>query len=240
MPDIIIEPTDSAEDVLDVLWGYMQFPESWDRAYELTVRGRLLRTNLAATPNTEPVTVPAAWIKALLKGDSQRELQHGGEIRGRKGTTAGLVLLNLRFASTKTRAATINEAIEVLMGADETKQFSGFKFRPYRNKPEIHRAWKHMQSVAHLWAGYCWAQTEPAGFEPLSPTKRAEYILMHAVAHQQWATSSIAGSKPAIDPSVIWRVPPPPNCPDNILGELGDEVGPGIRALLPAHRSRKR
>lgn len=66
MPDILIVPNDSPQQVLDVLWGHMNFPESPDRAFELMVRASLQRSGMLSVPNTEPVTLPAAWLKATL------------------------------------------------------------------------------------------------------------------------------------------------------------------------------
>jgi len=181
------------------------------------------------------LTLPVGFIKALMNGHSEQELNEGGAIRARQGTTAGLVLWLRHAASTKTRTASFNAAMEMVMHGVEQPAPLDMPSAPYRNKPEIHKAWMHMQPVAHLWAGLCWAHTMRATLNTLPPLERAATIVGYAIAFQNWALSPRDGGKPLIASNRLWLIPStvsPPN-----LGEmLPDKVRPEFASMLSSKR----
>ena len=238
MTEIRIESTDSPEEILNLLWGHMEFPDNTDRAFEVFVRLELARSQLRNLPNTEPVTISAAWLKALMSGHSSDELRRGSEIRGRNGVTAGLLLLMLHAASTSKRVAFLNDAIELVIQATESKEPLRLPFQPYRNKPEIHRAWKRMAPVAHLWGGLCAIHNVKEQYDALPPRDRVDLIYSNALALQRWALAPADGVKPVIDPQAMVLLSCDVNAPDLRLN-LSDSVDRKFAELLSKRKKKQ-
>lgn len=238
MLQILILPEDTPERSLNGVWGHMQFPECRDKAFELYVRLELQQAGVRSTKNTDPVSLPASFIKALLNGHSAEELEKDDERRGRSGVTAGLLLINLRLASTAKRRASMNMAVEILTHGIEKRQLPPMPYKPYPNKPEMSVAWQHMAPVAHLWATLCMAHIAPSDWAGVKPIERATAFLAKALAFQQWATAPGPKRQAILDPEATWLLPFPPGTHPNLLGDLSEHMNPAIRALLSPTRKR--
>jgi len=206
MPTIAFDPTESDRTVFNIIWGHQQFPRDTDKAFELFVLNELLYAGLASTENTQRVELPAAWIKALAFGPSLAEVRKGSEIRARQGFTAGALLWSAYLYRQTGKRPSLNAAIEILTQAVErrTKELPQ-PVRPYSNRPEIHRAWKAMQPVAHLWAGLALVEVLPSSQTlPMNPVK-ARYSLGLARGLLAWGTSDEGGR--LLDAATAWELP---------------------------------
>ncbi len=99
--------------------------------------------------------------------------------------------------------------------ASEKNAFPKEWLAPYMNRGEIHRSWKHMRPVAHLWAALC-------NFESGIKLKSVEAgpaaligVLRLAAAYLDWgATQKVPGIngtgriRPLIDKEKAWNLPP--------------------------------
>jgi hypothetical protein len=194
-----------------LVWWAMIHPKDPDRAFECFVKEQLVHGGkVYELPNSEVVNIPAAWVKALLNGPSYKELKSGVEVKTRQGITAGIILLSLRACAGLGRPLSLNTAIEVLTRADlerATGPFMGAK--PYGNKAEIHKAWKAMCSVAHLWAAFLLADLAAnAGVRTWDSGLIREGLGM-AASLFEWAceTRFKASGQPLIDATEAWHVP---------------------------------
>jgi hypothetical protein len=193
MPTIDFDPGEPEHTVRNRIWGRLQFPTSFDKAFELYVQFELNHIGLANVKNLELLTLPASWIKALAWGPSYAELQRGSSIRNRRGYTAGSLLWSAYTYQQAGGNVSLNSAIEVLTRAVERKEAIAVRYRPYGNKPEMHRAWKEMKNVAHLWAGLMLMDTftpEQVSSLGISP---AGYALGLSRGILSWASSDAGG-----------------------------------------------
>ena len=206
MPIIAFEPSEPDRTVFNLIWGHQQFPRDNDKAFELFVLNELLYCGLATTENNQRLDLPASWIKALAFGPSLVEVRKGSAIRERQGFTAGALLWAAYLYRQAGRRVTLNAAIEVLTQAVErgTKELPQ-PVRPYSNKPEIHRAWKAMQPVAHLWAGQAMVEVLQSSQKlPKNPVS-ARYSLGLARGFLAWGTSDEGGR--LLDAATAWELP---------------------------------
>ena len=81
MPMLRFAADDSPETALADVWSTMLYPSDSDRAFEAFVKNYLTTTHrVCDLPNTEPVSLPASWIKALVAGPSFKEMLDEAEV----------------------------------------------------------------------------------------------------------------------------------------------------------------
>jgi hypothetical protein len=234
MPIIAFDPTEPDRTVFNLIWGRQQFPHDNDKAFELFVLNELLYAGLASAGNDERLDIPVSWVKALAFGPSLAEVRKGGEIRSRQGFTAGALLWSAYLYRQTGRRVTLNAAIEVLTQAVERGEGDlPYPMRPYSNKPEIHRAWKAMQPVAHLWAGLALVETLQASQGIPKDALAARYSLGLARGFLSWAASEDGGR--LLDHATAWDLP---DCVEKI--DLQTLPAESVPAFIRETATRKR
>ncbi len=94
MPVLEFELTEPPDVITNYVWGVMMFPTDSNRAFEYFVRAQLAGRNIHAAPNTEEITLPVSWVKALVAGDSLEATGKKTIKARREGATAGILLLS--------------------------------------------------------------------------------------------------------------------------------------------------
>jgi hypothetical protein len=193
------------------VWAVMVYPTAPQRATEFVVRELISRgLGIFNLPDDALLEVPALWLKALLAGPNIDQLETEHKAAVQRGVTAGAVLLVLRYCESLKRKVYFNTAAEVLSQADERKQsWSPLGAATSPNKPEIHQAWKEMQSVAHLWAAAALVCTAASNGHIDPGVENIATLLEVAQGLAVWATASKFSStgEPIIPASKIWPVP---------------------------------
>lgn len=213
MPSIDFQPESPIEEMVNIIWGHMQFPSESDHAFELFVKLAISDFGLFAMPNKEILNLPAAWAKALVLGPSLAELNRGGKIRNRQGLTAAVLLWSaFLYSQQPGKKISLNKAIELVIRIVEDSDFQLLGVKPYKNKGEIHGAWTAMRNVAHLWAGLFLGEIETADGRLKPSLEALQRAMGLAKALDMWGCScelgsAIGGSKTLLDPERLIHLP---------------------------------
>jgi len=195
----------------NLAWAVMLFPDDPDRAFEHFVRPHLLTLGIATAPNERPLTLPTAWIKALVLRPEPRAIKPSIETRNRQGVSAGFTLWAAWVYSHTGEPVTLNSAFEVVqLGTEEGSLPALNGATVFRNKPELHTAWQAMRPVAHLWAGILSANSLDLGPDRL--IQRLEHVFGMAEALLAWGTQcSVPATKTSdsmlLSQEVAWVMP---------------------------------
>ena len=225
------------------VWWVMHYPHEPRKAFQGYVKTYVAAV-VADRPAADEIPISAEWARALIEGPSIAELQRDAALSVRDGVTAGLVLLNCRLTANLGRPVSLNTAIELVVRASEFSDvvIGGAKAHP--NKGEIHRAWKWMKQVAHLWAAGNLVHLDPTTAEIVAhgEAETIRSMLRASVTLLEWATSQQVGGRGQPRTSLVsldeaWRLPDFIE-PLDLQQQIDPEAAAFVTAAIDAKRDR--